>query len=71
MEEIYGVGVGVVVGWGIGTQGMPRGEEGETIGDEVVYRGELEWRLEESSDVFLEIALVEGGQNGEFCETVS
>ena len=71
MEEVYEVGVGVFAGWGIGTEGVPGGEEGETIGDEVVYGGELEWGLEEAGDVFLEIALVEGGEDGEFCATVS
>ena len=50
---------------------MPSGEEGEAVGDEVVYCSELEWGLEEASDIFLEIALVEGGEDGEFCATVS
>ena len=70
-EEVYEVGVGVFAVWGIGTEGVPGGEEGETIGDEVVYCGELERGLEEAGDIFLEIALVEGGEDGECCATVS
>ena len=50
---------------------MPGREEGEAVGNKVVDCGELERGLEETGNVFLEIAMVECGEDGKLYETLS